>query len=113
MMSNVYEYKPTNVVIKIYDSNLITSKKKKREILEYIINSDEGKEYGLSMDDINYYLKEWSVHNYAFKHPKTASKITGQTIEDAQDSAEHVNLNTNDSHASIYKNWGWIFEIFN
>ena len=97
--------------IKIYDSYKITKRSKKKEILKHIINSNEGKEYGLSIDDINYYLDEWNVHNFAHEHPNKAADKTGQTVEEATKSAADVDLNTNDKYSSLYKKWGRIIEL--
>ena len=52
-------------VIHIEDSFNITNRTQKEQILKEIINSEQGKQYGLSEENIDYYVKEWAVHNAA------------------------------------------------
>ncbi len=68
---------------------------------------------GLSEDDINYYLKEWSCHNAAWFACKIVNKITKNKcnkIVDYENRAKTVDLNTSDSKSFIYRILGGICE---
>ena len=103
--------------IRIYDSHEIRSEAQKREILEYIINTDEGKLKGLSENNIDYYIDEWTVHNAAEKHSffawvyKRFALGEDVTVADVKKSASHVDLNTDDPNADFYKRIGWMLRI--
>lgn len=92
----------TAPVIKVYNSTLYTTEAEMRTILKYIISSDAGLDAGLLESDINYYIKEWKMHNYAAKNPGWVATILGKTREEVIESAKQVDLNTNDEHADIY-----------
>ena len=92
-------------VIKIYNSADYTSEQTQRRILEYIITSDEGVSAGLSLSDIDYYIDEWCVHNYAAKNPAWIATVLGKTEEEVVASAKDVDLNTNDENRTIYESF--------
>ncbi len=92
-------------VIKIYNSSQYTTEESQRKILEHIITSADGISAGLSLDDIDYYLDEWAIHNYAVKNPAWIATILGKTTEEVISSAEDIDLNTNDEHRSIYESF--------
>ncbi|MBO5010643.1 MAG: hypothetical protein J6D20_08110 [Clostridia bacterium] len=95
----------TAPVIKIYNSTLYTTEAEQRSILEYIISSDVGVEAGLLKSDIDYYIKEWKMHNYAAKYPGWVASLLDKTRDEVIKSAEHADLNTNDEHASVYESF--------
>lgn len=99
-------------VIKIYDSYKITSENDKREILEYIIGTPKGQQYGLSADNINYYVNEWNVHNLAYLRPSLAQRFIDGTTEEIQARAKDVDLNTDDDNAKKYNKFGWLCGFF-
>ena len=96
----------TEPSIKIYNSYNYRTSKVKKEILEYIIKTPEGIDAGLSKDDIDYYLNEWSVHNYAYKHPQFAAQYMNISVASVMHSSKHVDLNTNDPRRSKYEGLG-------
>ena len=95
----------TAPVIKIYNSTLYTTEAEQRSILEYIISSDVGVEAGLLKSDIDYYIKEWKMHNYAAKYPGWVASLLDKSRDEVIKSAEHADLNTNDEHASVYESF--------
>ena len=95
----------TAPVIKVYNSTLYTSESEQRNILKYIISSDAGVAAGLLESDIDYYIKEWKMHNYAAERPGWVATILGKTRDEVVKSAAHVDLNTNDEHADVYESF--------
>lgn len=97
------------VQIYIKNSYKITSRTQIRAILTHIISSDKGKEYGLSLDDLDYYVKEWCSHNWGYyrlnkiKIDENNDSILAQKIKELKDRLKHVNLNINDKYEIIYK----------
>jgi len=95
----------TAPVIKIYNSYQYETEESQRKILEHIITSADGISAGLSLEDIDYYLDEWTVHNYAVKNPSWVASILGKTPEEVTSSSKDVDLNTNDEHRNIYESF--------
>lgn len=95
----------TAPVIKIYNSYNITSEYQQRMILSYIINTEAGRNAGLKDADIDYYIKEWNVHNKMYKNPTLIAVTMGMTAEEIKERAKHVDLNTNDERRSIYESF--------
>lgn len=95
----------TAPVIKIYNSVQYNTEESQRKILEHIITSADGISAGLSLEDIDYYLDEWAVHNYAAKNPSWVASILGKTPEEVVSTSEDVDLNTNDEHRDIYESF--------
>lgn len=89
-------------IITIYNSYLYQSKLDMRDILIYIINTDKGKEYGLSEDDVDYYIAEWVSHNFAHSHPETAASFLNCSPEEAYLRSTHSDLNTSDPYKDVY-----------
>ena len=89
-------------VLKIYFSNKITNEADMREILTYLIMSERGAKAGLSLADIDYYVVEWKAHNYMFDNPSLPASLLGITTDEVKERAKHVDLNTDDPHASKY-----------
>ena len=107
--------------IRIYDSHEIRSEAQKREILEYIINTDEGKLKGLSKDNIDYYINEWTVHNAAYHNPGLVMRLQELGVEfgdnDFEDISEikkrssPVDLDANDKRSKWYTSLGSILAL--
>ena len=108
----IYQPEGKEPVIKIYNSFNITKDSDKREILKYIIGTPQGRQYGLSEDNIDYYVREWNVHNVAYKHPSLAQKFIDGTIEEIKLRAQNVDLNTDDDNASKYNSYGGLCGYF-
>lgn len=98
----------TAPVIKIYNSHLITDAKTQKAILRHIFNTDEGRAARLSESDIEYYIKEWSLHNYMYSNPSLVSSLLGMSVDEVKARAEHVDLNTNDERRDTYESLGGI-----
>ena len=95
--------------IRIFNSHLITDDNKKREILKYIINTDEGKAAGLSESDIEYYVKEWNSHNLVYTFFDFLDIfVDSEEINSYKYRTGHVDCNTDDSKSGIYKIIGGI-----
>ena len=62
----------------------------------------------MKASDIDYYVKEWNVHNVAYKHLKLAAKKLGWDVDIVIKRAEHVDLNTDDPKHEIYEKWGGV-----
>jgi hypothetical protein len=98
----------TAPVLKIYNSHLITDAKAQTAILRHIFNTDEGRAARLSESDIEYYIKEWSLHNYMYSNPSLVSSLLGMSVDEVKARAEHVDLNTNDERRDTYESLGGI-----
>ena len=64
-------------------------------------------QYGLKEEDIDYYIKEWNVHNVAHKFPKLAAFFMQSSKKEVIDRTTHVDLNIRDKEADTYEDWGW------
>lgn len=89
-------------IITIYNSYLYQSQLDMRDILIYIINTDKGKECGLSEDDVDYYIAEWVSHNFAHSHPEAAASFLNCSPEKAYLRSTHSDLNTSDPYKDVY-----------
>ena len=92
-------YSSKATVLRIYNSYLIKDEVDMREILTHLIISEEGVKADLSLGDIDYYITEWKAHNIMYKNP---SVIPFMNKDEVMERAKHVDLNTDDSYASIY-----------
>ena len=70
-----------------------------REILTYLILSDDGANANLSISDIDYYIVEWQAHNIMYEKP---SIIPIMSAEEVKKRAKDVDLNVDDEYASMY-----------
>ena len=70
-----------------------------REILIYLITSDDGANAKLSLSDIDYYIVEWHAHNIMYEKP---SIIPIMSAEEVKKRAMHVDLNVDDEYSSLY-----------
>jgi hypothetical protein len=89
-------------VIIVYNGYLYSNGNTMEEILNYIINSDEGKVCNLSVDDIPYYKAEWMSLSVAHKHPEIAAHFIDIDEETIKTRTQHVDLNTNDTNYEQY-----------
>ncbi|MBQ8322288.1 MAG: hypothetical protein IJX92_08000 [Clostridia bacterium] len=92
----------TAPVIKIYNSYTVTDVFEQEKILYHIINTEEGRAAGLLESDIDYYLKEWKVHNYMYENPTAVALIMDMTTDEVRERAKDVDLNTNDEKSGVY-----------
>ena len=92
----------TAPVIKIYNSYTVTDVFEQEKILYHIINTEEGRAIGLSEVDIEYYLKEWKVHNFMYEKPTAVALIMNMTADEVRARAKDVDLNTNDEKSGVY-----------
>lgn len=68
-------------------------------ILTKIILSEQGKLNKLSLNDLEYYVKEWSAHNMIYNYLISEEKLNSLLDEkyyELVNSTKHVDLNTND-----------------
>lgn len=104
LVDNLINYKITpytskDTVIRIYNSYKITNEADMREILTYLITSEEGARAGLSLKNLDYYIIEWKAHNIMYVKP---SIIPIMSAEEVKKRAKHVDLNSDDGYASMY-----------
>ncbi len=93
-------------IITIYNSYTVKGRDDKQIILNYIINSEEGVNAGLSSKDIDYYIAEWQSHNYAYANPSKVddmAKTFGVNLGNITERAVHVDLNTDDDFRPFFK----------
>jgi hypothetical protein len=95
----VTPYSNKAAVLRIYNSYLIKNEDDMREILTRLILSEEGVKAKLSLADIDYYVVEWQAHNVMYENP---SIIPFMDENEVMKRAMHVDLNVDDSYASIY-----------
>lgn len=92
-------YSSKATVLRIYNSYEITDVSDMREILIYLITSDDGANAKLSLSDIDYYIVEWQAHNIMYEKP---SIIPIMSAEEVKKRAMHVDLNVDDEYSSLY-----------
>ena len=92
-------YSNKATVLRIYNSYEITNEADMREILTYLIISEEGANANLSLSDIDYYVVEWLAHNIMYTKPWI---IPFMSEEEVKLRAKHVDLNTDDNYAPLY-----------